>query len=215
MDRKTLVGNITEAAVLFPLIVPKTIWETGKCEGMLTDHIYILLEKRSAKMNKNPGDMAFAGGKVDNTDIDLMSTAYREAAEEIGIEKEELNFIAYMDEFVSTSKFIVRTVVSWLIIDIDENDFSRNVERRYKPLTSETENTVVVPLTHFLNPSNYSNVKYDIKSDLTNSTYGYIRYFDIHEFLHKTKIWGLTASMIRRFLDHIFPDNQLPLEEIK
>lgn len=215
IDRKTLEGKITEAAVLFPLIVSKKIWETGKCEGLLTDHIYILLEKRSSKMNKNPGDMAFAGGKVDHTDIDLMSTAYREATEEIGIKKEELNFIAYMDEFVSTSKFIVRTVISWLIIDMDGESFRRKVEMRYSPLTDETENTVVIPLTHLLNPSNYSNIKYDIKSELTNSSFGYIRYFDIHEFLHKTKIWGLTASMIRRFLDHIFPDNLLPAEEIK
>lgn len=214
VDRTNLSGKLTQAAVLFPLIVPNTIWEGERFDGPITDHIYLLLEKRSAKMNKNPGDMAFAGGKVDDEDEDLKSTAYREAEEEIGITSDQLSFIAYMDEFISTSKYIVRTVVCWLVSDLDVNDFRRNVEKRYQPLTQETENTVVVPLTHLLNSSSYSNIKYDIKSDLTSSQYGYIRYFDIHEFNSKTKIWGLTASMIRRFLDLIFPDNLLPPEPI-
>ena len=147
VERDRLDGKVTEAAVLFPLIIPRTIWERGRCEGLLTDHIYLLLEKRSSKLNNNPGDMAFAGGKVDDTDNDPLSTAYREVAEEIGIQREELKFIAYMDEFVSTSKFIVRTVVCWLISDQDDKDFRINVEKKYKPLTSETEHTVVIPLT--------------------------------------------------------------------
>ncbi|MHA2097620.1 MAG: NUDIX hydrolase [Candidatus Kariarchaeaceae archaeon] len=214
VNRSELSGTLTEAAVLMPLVVSRNVWEEKKFDGLITDHIYLLLEKRSSHMNKNPGDMAFAGGKADEDDENLKFTAYREAEEELGIKSADLKFIAYMDEFVSTSKFIVRTVVSWLISDLDSEDFRNTVERNYKPLTDETEHTVVIPLTHLLNPSNYSNVKYDIKSELTNSRFGYIRYFDIHEFLYKTKIWGLTASMIRRLVDLIFPDNQLPKEPI-
>lgn len=212
VDRSEISEPITEASVLLPLIVSKKLWNSNDSSVLLTDHIYLLLEKRSSKMNKNPGDMAFAGGKIDAEDANLMETAYREALEEVGIEKSELQFISYMDEFVSTSKFIVRPVVSWLITNHTGDGMREALEKQYQPRTGESENTVVIPLSHLLNPLNYSNLKYDFNSDISSSRFGYIRYFDIHQFLPKTKIWGLTASMIRRFLDIAFPDNTLPLE---
>ncbi len=214
VDRSEIPEPITEASVLLPLIVSKKLWNDNDSSGLLTDHIYLLLEKRSSKMSKNPGDMAFAGGKIDDQDTNLMETAYREAFEEVGIEKRKLQFISYMDEFVSTSKFIVRPVVSWLITDHAGDGMREALEKQYQPKTTESENIVVIPLSHLLNPLNYSNLKYDFNSDISSSRFGYIRYFDIDQFLPKTKIWGLTASMIRRFLDIAFPNNTLPYEAV-
>ena len=214
VNRTEISEPITEASVLLPLIVSKKLWDTDVSNDLITDHIYLLLEKRSSKMSKNPGDMAFAGGKLDETDSNLMETAYREANEEVGIEKKELQFISYMDEFVSTSKFIVRPVVSWLLTNHSGDEMREAIENEFYPRTTETEKTVVIPISHLLNPLNYSNLKYDINSSLTSSRFGYIRYFDIDSYLPKTKIWGLTASMIRRFLDITFPNNILPFEAI-
>ncbi|OLS26283.1 MAG: putative Nudix hydrolase NudL [Candidatus Heimdallarchaeota archaeon LC_2] len=214
VDRNEISEQITEASVLLPLIVSKKLWEDDVSDGLITDHIFLLLEKRSSKMTKNPGDMAFAGGKLDKNDSNLMETAYREAYEEVGIEKNELQFISYMDEFVSTSKYIVRPVVSWLLTNHSGDGMREAIENEYRPKTSETENTVIIPLSHLLNPLNYSNLKFDLNSNITSNRFGYIRYFDIDKYLPKTKIWGLTASMIRRFIDITLPNNTLPYEAV-
>ena len=212
VDRNHLSNNDpNEAAILFLLIKPKN--EFMKILGNsfnIFDYIFLLLEKRSVKVKQNPGDMAFPGGRADGKDNNLIETAYREAAEEVGIETENLDFIACMDEYVSSSQIIVRNVISWLEVDLPLENIRDNIEKRYAPKTDETESTVVIPLSDCLDPKNYDSTEFVFNSD----RYGYIRYINIDKFLKETHIWGLTASMIRRFLDFVFPDNLLPEEQI-
>ncbi|MHA2253253.1 MAG: NUDIX hydrolase [Candidatus Kariarchaeaceae archaeon] len=200
-----------EAAILFLLIVPKISSEEFKIAGNIFDHVYLLLEKRSNNLKQNPGDMAFPGGRVDSADNNLIETAYREAEEEVGINPDELQFLACMDEFVSSSQIIVRTIISWLELDIPIENFRETVEKMYAPKTNETDNTVVVPLSHCLDPYNYSSTEFQFSTE-NDGRRGYVRYYNIDRFLPGTHIWGLTASMIRRFNDIIFPNNLLPEE---
>lgn len=196
----------TKSAVLFCLIVPKRNVKNGSIN--ILDNVFLILEKRSKHMSKNPGDMAFPGGKHDLDDKDLFITATREAMEEIGMEQDKIEFIGCMDEYVSSSGLIVRSVVSWLEVDLPDNDIRKNIENRYYPRTSETDHTVVVPLAHCLNPDYYTSHEYIMDDNRT----GYVRFINISKFLEDTNIWGLTASMIRRFIDIMFPENRLPEE---
>ena len=192
-----------DGAVLLPLVYSSS--------STLED-VYLLLEKRSQNLRSNPGDMAFPGGKCDKTDTDLVQTALREAAEEIGVIPSEVKPVGYLDEFVSSSRFVIRTVVGWIEENPPNGDLPGYLTQKYRPMTEESEHVVAVPILHLIDPRNYSSTPY-LLDDPNRRRNGYIRYFNIDPFLKNTHIWGLTASIIRRFLDEIFPDNLLPEEK--
>lgn len=62
----------TEAAVLVPLYV-----EDGELHGVFT--------KRREDLRRHAGEISFPGGRRDEDDADLVATALREAAEEVGL----------------------------------------------------------------------------------------------------------------------------------
>ncbi len=191
----------TPTAILLSLIYSNELINSDN----LLDNVFILLEKRSMQMSKNPGDMAFPGGKSEAGDRDLFDTACREAKEEVGLEPSSLKFIGYMDEYVSSSNLIVRAVVTKAKLDIPMDNFREVIQKRYRPRTDESEHTVVIPISHCLDPKYYSTKAYSIPNGRT----GYIRFIDIDKYLEHTRIWGLTATIIRRFIDIVFPDNIL------
>jgi len=52
----------------------------------VTEDARVILTKRSTKLRNHPGQIAFPGGRQDETDRDLVHTALREAEEEIGLD---------------------------------------------------------------------------------------------------------------------------------
>lgn len=168
---------------------------------------HLLLTKRSKKMRSNPGDMAFPGGKLDKGEGPVEG-ALREAEEEVGLKREEVEILGLMDEYVSSNQTVVRAVIGAIEV-YHTGNFRDWAEEKYSPKTEENVLTLVIPLSHFLNPRNYSSRKYN----LGNSRWGYVRYFDISEFLQGETVWGLTATIIRRFLD-LFFDHSLPEEPL-
>lgn len=206
-----LEQNYRSAGVLFALLVPYRLTNGGlSSDQNLLDHIFLLFEKRSSNLSKHPGQIAFPGGTWEEQDENLIQTALREAEEEVGIQPDQPIFIAYLDEFVSSSRILVKPVVSWLIHDIHENEFAEKTQRLYRPRTKESDDTLIVPLSHLLNPENYQSKPYH----LDGVHVGWIRYFDVNDYLANDHVWGLTASMLRRFINNVFPDNLLPDEPI-
>ena len=209
VDRQELSKIRGEAAVLFPLC-----YDPRSCSSILED-VFLVLQRRSKHLSNNPGDMAFPGGSFEDSDQNLAQTAYRESMEELGISSNYLNFIAYMDEFVSTSSYIVRVVVCWLKIREKYNaKLQGYLQSKFSPKTEESDATIAIPLKYFLNPENYASMLYDYKLDTGIKKRGYIRSFDIDEYLPNAKIWGLTATIIRRFLNLVFPENSLKEEPL-
>ena len=64
--------KLRPAAVLVPII--------ERQEGL-----HLILTKRSSALKHHPGQIAFPGGKVDETDTDATAAALREAHEEIAL----------------------------------------------------------------------------------------------------------------------------------
>ena len=57
----------------------------------------VLLTQRSAHLNDHAGQIAFPGGKIDATDASPLDAALREAEEEIGLDREFVDPIGYLD----------------------------------------------------------------------------------------------------------------------
>jgi 8-oxo-dGTP pyrophosphatase MutT (NUDIX family) len=79
-DRSAFDGVKHAAAVLVPMV---------ERDG----EMHLVFIRRSDSVESHRGQVAFPGGRVDPTDIDLVHTALREAHEEVGIEPHEVDVL--------------------------------------------------------------------------------------------------------------------------
>jgi 8-oxo-dGTP pyrophosphatase MutT (NUDIX family) len=73
------------AAVLVPIV--------------LRERPMVLLTERATHLNTHSGQVAFPGGKCDDTDVDVVDTALREAHEEIGLERSLVEVLGQMPTY--------------------------------------------------------------------------------------------------------------------
>jgi 8-oxo-dGTP pyrophosphatase MutT (NUDIX family) len=59
---------------------------------------YVLFTKRSGKVEHHKGEISFPGGRVDPDDSDLLHTALREGAEEIGLDPRHVTILGRLDD---------------------------------------------------------------------------------------------------------------------
>jgi 8-oxo-dGTP pyrophosphatase MutT (NUDIX family) len=87
----------TPAAVLVPLF------------RALEDHeLHVILTRRRADLRRHAGEISFPGGRRDPEDADLKDTALREAEEEIGLPRGEVDLLG---ELPPTSTFATNYVI--------------------------------------------------------------------------------------------------------
>ena len=174
-----------QGAVLFPLI-----WDNG---------LQVLMIRRSESLRRNPGDMAFPGGVADLSDHDVIGVALRETYEELGIPSSEVDILGSLGPFVLAGGMLKAiAIVGWL-----------SSRANPKPMTSETDFVVMIPLHAFLNPRKYFHLflYWDSRAD-------YVRFFDTRRYANHNVVWGMSARVIRNFLDYMVPDHGLPFEPI-
>ncbi|BAN96298.1 NUDIX hydrolase [Plautia stali symbiont] len=75
------------------------------------DQPELLLTRRSALLRKHAGQVAFPGGMMDATDDSLISTALREAQEEMGIAPQQVRVVGVLPPVTSSTGFAVTPVV--------------------------------------------------------------------------------------------------------
>ncbi|ASN03865.1 NUDIX hydrolase [Virgibacillus necropolis] len=164
---------------------------------------HILFEVRSHKLRRQPGEICFPGGRVDNRDKTVQSAAIRETEEELGISKQQISDVFPLDYLVSPFGMIVYPHVGFI-------DGSESI----KPNPAEVEEVFAVPLSFFLKtrPKIYSvDVKIepedDFPFDLIVGGHDYnwrTDKIDEYFFVYEDKvIWGLTAKILAHFTDVI------------
>ena len=72
----------------------------------------VLLTQRSAHLNDHAGQISFPGGKIDATDASPLDTALREAEEEIGLDREFVDPIGYLDLYGTSFGFRILPTVA-------------------------------------------------------------------------------------------------------
>src|SRR5438477_9655879 len=72
----------------------------------------VLLTQRSAHLNDHAGQIAFPGGKIDPTDASPLDTALREAEEEVGLGREFVDPIGYLDLYGTGFGFRILSMVA-------------------------------------------------------------------------------------------------------
>jgi 8-oxo-dGTP pyrophosphatase MutT (NUDIX family) len=71
----------------------------------------VLLTKRAAHLRRHAGQVSFPGGRIDAADAGAEAAALREAWEEIGLAREEVEVVGRMSDYVTGTGFIVTPVI--------------------------------------------------------------------------------------------------------
>src|SRR5690625_7355239 len=66
--------------------------------GTSADYATVLLTHRSPHLRSHSGQIAFPGGKIDSTDVNLIDAALREAWEETGLDRTSITPLAHWGE---------------------------------------------------------------------------------------------------------------------
>lgn len=144
---------------------------------------YLTFIRRIDDGKAHSGQIAFPGGKKDETDIDLFETAVREAFEEIGLLRKEINLIGSLSNlYIPVSRYMVQPFISF---GLNQPDFKINKD--------EVQEVIPLRIKDLSNP--------EIISTKQIKTFeGIIR--DVPCFvLNDITIWGATAMMVSEILD--------------
>ncbi len=152
------------AAVLVPLV--------ARPEG-----VTLLLTRRAAALRQHAGQIAFPGGKVDDTDDGPLGAALREAGEEIGLAPEHVMPLGFLGPYFSTTGFRITPVVALV---------SPGAALTLNPI--EVDAVFEAPLPFLMDPANHLTHEREFKGAMR-------RYFAMPYGDHY--IWGVTAGIIR------------------
>src|SRR5512139_876325 len=162
----------SHAAVLVPLFKKE-------------DGCHLLFTKRSDQVKHHKGEISFPGGVVDEEDLELINTALREAHEEIGLKKSDVEIIGILDDIVTVTEFIVTPIVGLFPYPYP-----------FKVSEVEIAELIEVPLSSLLHKECFSEREI-IRGGQKEVVYAY-QYGD-------HIIWGATARILKQFLDLIPP----------
>jgi len=136
----------------------------------------VILTQRPNWLRSHAGQVAFPGGKVDDTDENSIFAALREAEEELNIPPARVEVIGVADTYYSGSGYSIAPVVGIIPPDLE-----------LQPNPQEVEDWFEVPLAFLLDPAN------SIKKE-TNWNGQQRSYYDMQ--WGERRIWGVTAGII-------------------
>ena len=146
----------------------------------------ITLIKRPVYAGVHSGQMAFPGGKKDDSDESLIHTALREVHEEVGIQlPTESNYFVLNEIFIPPSQLLVQPFATVL-----------NHEPVFIPNENEVAALVPIPLAHF--GAKMKTERMDIFMPHIQQTKA-VPAIRFEEYL----IWGATAMMLFELRDRL------------
>lgn len=172
MKKIAEVRPIRPAAVLVPVV----------------DHTEpsVLLTQRAQHLPDHPGQVSFPGGKIDQSDASPLASALREAEEEIGLARDFVEPIGYLDLYLTTLGYRIVPVIARV-----SPGFSLTLN------VSEVDATFEVPLGYLMDQDNIERHSRDWQ--------GMRRHYYAITFGERY-IWGVTAGILRNLHDRIYTE---------
>lgn len=159
---EVLPERLIHAAVLVPVVQ--------------RDELTVLFTQRTAHLNDHPGQVAFPGGRSEAEDGSPIVTALREAEEEIGLPRSQVDVLGTLPEYNTSTGFRVTPVVGLVTPPID-----------LKLDSFEVAEVFETPLSFLLDPANHQRMSMEFA--------GAMRQFWAMPF-ESYYIWGATAGMV-------------------
>ncbi|XP_047096395.1 nudix hydrolase 15, mitochondrial-like [Lolium rigidum] len=144
----------------------------------------VLLTKRASSLNSHSGEVSLPGGKVEDGDADVKTTALREAEEEIGLDPALVSVVTVLEPFLSKNGLDVTPVIGILS---DRSLFNPVLNK------DEVEDIFDAPLEMFLKDDNRTTRQRDWMGMTIP-----VQFFHYETEGKKYVIWGLTAHILTR-----------------
>ncbi len=107
----------------------------------------ILLTKRTAHLSKHAGQIAFPGGRIDPEDTDPEAAAVREAEEEIGLSRSDIEILGRLGDYVTGTGYRVTPIMAMLPEAAELDDLALRLSPH------EVEAVFTLPLSVLLDPT--------------------------------------------------------------
>lgn len=175
----------------FEAVLPANIRNSGVLVLFYPDGkgSFFPLIKRPEYPGFHSGQMAFPGGKMEETDENVIQTALREAEEEVGIDRRQVRVLGKLsDLYIPTSNFLVSPVLGF-------------VEHRpeFVADSNEVSRIVQTDLDSLLSPAIRKQTVLEIGGNITLNT----PYFEIDGEV----VWGATAMILGELIEVLgFPN---------
>ncbi len=170
MKKIAAVRPIRPAAVLVPIV----------------DHPEptVLLTQRAQHLPDHAGQVSFPGGKIDESDASPLASALREAEEEIGLKREFVEPLGYLDLYLTTLGYRIVPLVARV-----KPGFALTLN------TAEVDASFEVPLAFLMDQNNVQRHAREWQ--------GMIRHYYAITFGERY-IWGVTAGILRNLHERIY-----------
>jgi 8-oxo-dGTP pyrophosphatase MutT (NUDIX family) len=143
----------------------------------------LILTERSTSLRQHSGQIAFPGGRVDG-DESVLTAAYREAEEEIGLDRSVVRPVGYLDPYLSTTGYLIMPVVG-LVPPAYSLSLNPN----------EVADAFEVPLGFLMDP-----LRHEMQ---TREWRGKLRRYYAMPYGERY-IWGVTAGIIRNLYERMY-----------
>lgn len=173
LHRATNPDNSRRAAVLM-------LFSGTETSAELPNDAAVLLTHRSPRMRSHAGQIAFPGGRLDPTDVNVVDCALREAWEETGLNRHTLTPLAELEEVhIRTSGYPVHPVLGhW-----------HSPSRVAAVSPAEADEVFPVPVLQLTDPANRMMVEWGGWCGPAFRINGYV-------------VWGFTGGLLSAVLHH-------------
>ena len=155
----------------------------------------VLLTRRTDHLRDHAGQVSFPGGRAEPEDIDAVDTALREAHEEIGLPRAQVDVIGHLPTYTTVTCFVVTPVVALVRPPFKLTDLA--IDR------FEVAEAFVVPLAFLMDPANHQRHQVDWgggqRQFLSMPWQGVAADGNPREYF----IWGATAAMLRNLYRYL------------
>lgn len=137
----------------------------------------VLLTQRSKALKHHAGQVSFPGGRMEQSDVDVVATALRETHEEIGIAPPLVDVVGFLPTMPTITGYVVSPVVGYV-----DSDAAIAVD------PGEVDYAFEVPLDFLLDKASEKRVDREVDGQMLSM---------VEYHWQSERIWGATAYMIR------------------
>ncbi|MGL4615295.1 MAG: CoA pyrophosphatase [Shewanella sp.] len=151
----------------------------------LNGELQVILTQRPQHLRAHPGQISFPGGKIEASDPNAIGTALREAEEEIGLMRHNVEVLGTFPAHHTFTGFDITPVVGLI-----KHPFDLILD------PGEVAECFTLPLSYVMEPQ-HRNRNHCLRQG---------RYYPVH-FIHYEQrlIWGATAAMLDHLCRHLTP----------